>query len=150
MLKTFFISLLSVIVGGVITYIINTYYVDDVVAHSFSFGKYLDISGEYKITFPENPDRPYEKAYLKQTGSRVTGTIDIPDTNSKYQLVGHVTASRLFTWQYKPNNPFLNDYGSGLVQLAQDGNSANGYVLIISDKQEVPVPVKIYVEPLVE
>ena len=71
------------------------------------------------------------------------GIITESDTGIEYDFVGNVTRTRLITWQFKPKDKNINNYGTGLLKLSKHGNTDEGHILIVSEEDDKPKSVQM-------
>jgi hypothetical protein len=138
--------LILLLAGGVITYIVNNYFVSNAIEGiaSINLWHYPKLGEFYTVSYPDG-DYPSESIKIKRFGSRIWGTGVDDSTGEKYKIVGHISPTRYITYQHKSLDPKKNEFGVGFLKLADDGKNAVGYVLYISEVHGAPIPVKLKV-----
>ena len=117
------------------------YYLFDPIKCSFSYS-FTPVSGIYKSSYPDHPDWPPEIINVKQLGFHIKGEMEDSETKEKYIISGK-TVSRVVTYIVRPQNRRLNEYSAGLVRMKQDGKNVEGYVVYLTEDNELPEPVKV-------
>lgn len=138
-MKNIFLPICTGITSGLIVYIIQKYFT---FFGSISFLGYPKIGDSWIAEFPDGDFKP-ENIKVKQFGSRISGIITESDTGIEYDFVGNVTRTRLITWQFKPKDKNINNYGTGLLKLSKHGNTAEGHLLIVSAEDDKPKSVQM-------
>lgn len=104
------------------------------------------VGGNYLVSYPDHPDWKTEPVKVHQIGFYIKGDFNTPQDNESYEFTGNVTASRIISYQFRPKNTRLNEYGAGLIKMNQNGKEGDGYVLFLSEENERPVPVKLVIK----
>lgn len=138
-IKIIILPIFAGIISGLIVYIIQKYFT---FFGSISFLGYPKIGKSWIAEFPDGDFEP-ESIKVKQFGSRIFGVITEFDTGIEYDFIGNVTRTRLVTWQFKPKDKNINNYGTGLLKLSKHGDRAEGHLLIVGDEDDKSRSVKI-------
>lgn len=138
-IKTIILPICTGIISGLIVYIIQKYFT---FFGSISFLGYPKIGKSWIGEFPDGDFEP-ENIKVKQFGSRISGIITESDTGIEYDFIGNVTRTRLVTWQFKPKDKNINNYGTGLLKLSKHSNTAEGHLLIVGDEDDKPKSVQV-------
>ena len=138
-MNNIFLPIFTGIASGLIVYIIQKYFT---FFGSISFLGYPRIGKCWIAEFPDGSFEP-ENVKVKQFGSRISGIITESDTGIEYDFVGNVTRTRLITWQFKPKDKNINNYGTGLLKLSKHGNTDEGHILIVSEEDDKPKSVQM-------
>jgi hypothetical protein len=128
------------ILGGVIVFLIQKYYV---VSGHLSFFGYPKISGEYEASYP-NSEYQNEIIRINQIGSRITGDMfDTPrNTRITHKFSGNITRKGFVTYQFYPLDSFKNEYGVGMIQIDDSRTTGVGYALTIGNRSKFQ-PIKV-------
>lgn len=137
---------IPLVIGGIITYVINNYFVSNTVEGlaSINLWRYPKLGEFFTVSYP-NDDYPSESIKIKQFGARIWGTGVDDSTGEKYKIVGHISPTRYITYQHKTLDSKKHEFGVGFLKLADDGINATGYALYISEEHGEIIPVKLEV-----
>ncbi len=139
-MENILIGLILGVAGSLIATLLWVYLFDPIkysLAYSFT-----PISGTYESSYPDNEEWPSESIEIKQLGFHIRGELVDSETKEKYLVTGKI-ASRIVIYLVRPKNRRLNEFSAGLVKLSQDGKSAAGYVVYLTEDKELPAPVKV-------
>ena len=147
-MKKFFGGIIAGLLGSFLFYVLITFFIEPM-RFSLSYG-FPPVSGKYMSSYPDNPDWKREPVNVSQIGFIIYGDFLDPENSEHYSLIGNITSSRIISYQFRPTNTRLNDYGTGLIRLDKNGDGGEGYILFLSEESERPAPVRIIVRRVVE
>jgi len=100
-----------------------------------------NLSGGWKVVYP-NKEYPDETVRIQQNGSEFTGELH-DSTASVYEIKGKVTSSRHVSYTVRSTNPKSSYFGIGLMRLSQEADSAEGFVVHLDEKTELPKTTRV-------
>ena len=101
------------------------------------------LSEGWKVVYPDK-EYPNEEVSIHQTAATFTGQLYGSDATT-YTIKGNIIPSRYITFMITSLNQKSDYFGIGLVRLSQEGNSAEGYIIHLDEKTELPKAARIHV-----
>jgi hypothetical protein len=147
-MSAFFLGVASSLAAVFIVWLLGTRVWPDLQRRLFSNapnirGVYDLIKMSYDDPKVPDPQAAPKRVELKQSGSKVSGTVSLEQAGEKCRLVGHITASRILTFSYEPEDKNIHDYGSAVLRLSRDGDHMSGVFTFLCNCCEDVTPTRV-------
>ncbi len=111
------------------------------------FASLPSVAGEYNAT-TDPPDGNLDSHHiykLRQIGTTVWGEVEakLGTGIERYKLRGTVLPTRLIQYSIKPRSQNINDFGVGILRLAFDGKTAEGFLTSMCESCQKPHSIVI-------
>jgi hypothetical protein len=147
-MNAFLLGVASSLAAVFIVWLLSTRVWPDLQRRLFSNAP--DVHGVYdmiKMSYddPSVPDHQAapKRVELKQSGSKVSGSVSLEQAGERSRLTGYITGSRVLTFSYEPDKKNIHDYGTAVLKLSRDGKDMSGVVTFLCSCCEDITPTKV-------